>query len=795
MKVLVPMVNADLARHPGDNWYILHAAMIHVRAGEPARAMEILKASPVHLWDYPANAAMLALIYHELGQLDKSRGALELARRFQDDELRARLVDSGNPSLIDWMNVVLREVFRREVSTRLEGTPETSLPHLLLIRAWSQARMGRGPAAEKAIAAAFAARPDDPQVVASAARILADPGHGVQRRDDGARALSLFDRALTSRPDDVALLRARAELLAHRGEWDKVTADLARVFATKGTQPRWFVAGTWVVGPYPFDEAKLDSELARSLPPESNPDPARPIVGPDGKDALSWKLATLNADGYLDLAPLVQPKDRVSTYVLIRVYAPEDRDVVALVANDDWLRFWCNGELILVQPLLLGALVPVPVRLHAGWNTLLAKVSNQEYAYSLNLKLTADFEEVARAFGAHVDQKGWNDQAAARLERLYAMVPDRHGAWDNAAEPLAAQVARRDVVFRRVVASRPKDSLLWAERGRYLAWLGKWDEALAAYNRMIHDHPHPEDAFVEYASILLLKEDVAAYRTWSVKLAERFERTEGPFVGSMLARACGLTPDALPDPARLVPWAERAVAKDPAAPRSLHDLGMAHLRSGHPEKALKQFQASIDAGDDGVRNWYGLALAHWRLDQFAEAGRWSEKAEDWMKAKESEFADRTTHPTPPLYVPDWLEALVLRREAESLVSQRRLGDLMLMDRSVPAGKKLRLPLGVVELRHDPPRNSPAGSFRIQVPFRTRAPVADGRIEAHEYGPPLAIDFTDDKNPGRDIFYAPNPARSPSDLSAELYLAYTRDDLFVAVKVRDDVLIDDPPLSQ
>jgi hypothetical protein len=73
-------------------------------------------------------------------------------------------------------------------------------------------------------------------------------------------------------------------------------------------------------------------------------------------------------------------------------------------------------------------------------------------------------------------------------------------------------------------------------------------------------------------------------------------------------------------------------------------------------------------------------------------------------------------------------------------------------------------------------------------------VADGKIEPDEYGPPLAIDFTDDKNPGRDVAYAPNPAKSPDDLSAELHLAYTRDDLFVAVKVRDNVLIDNPDVS-
>ena len=37
MKVLVPMVDADLARHRTDPWFILHAAMIHTRAGRSRR--------------------------------------------------------------------------------------------------------------------------------------------------------------------------------------------------------------------------------------------------------------------------------------------------------------------------------------------------------------------------------------------------------------------------------------------------------------------------------------------------------------------------------------------------------------------------------------------------------------------------------------------------------------------------------------------------------------------------------------------------------------------------------------
>ena len=116
---------------------------------------------------------------------------------------------------------------------------------------------------------------------------------------------------------------------------------------------------------------------------------------------------------------------------------------------------------------------------------------------------------------------------------------------------------------------------------------------------------------------------------------------------------------------------------------------------------------------------------------------------------------------------------------------------MLNDQSVAAGKKLRLPLGVVELRSDRPRNGAPGSFRLLAPLRTKSPVADGVIGPDEYCPPLAIDFTDDKNPGRDVVSAPNPAKSPKDLSADLYLAYTRDALFVAVTVRDDTLIDRP----
>jgi hypothetical protein len=161
-----------------------------------------------------------------------------------------------------------------------------------------------------------------------------------------------------------------------------------------------------------------------------------------------------------------------------------------------------------------------------------------------------------------------------------------------------------------------------------------------------------------------------------------------------------------------------------------------------------------------------------------------------MMQKQSEFADRMTHPSPPIYITDWLETEILRREASSVIGGRRLGNLVLIDRSAAAGCEYRLPLGAIDLRRDPPRNSPPGSLMLAVPFRKKSPFADGAIGPDEYGAPLVIDFTGDVNPGR-LFQGSKAVTDPRDFSALLFLAYTKDDLFVAVRVHDDKLVVSP----
>ena len=470
-------------------------------------------------------------------------------------------------------------------------------------------------------------------------------------------------------------------------EWEKAATDLARMFKASGAaEPRWFVAGTWVVGPYPFDESHREADCARPEPPESDPEPSRPPVGPDGKTTVAWKHVTPAPAGFIDLATSVQPADRVSAYVLVRVYSPEEKDVVALITNDDWLRFWCNGELVLAQPLCFDTPAPLAVHLRAGWNTLLAKVSNWQNPFSFGLRLTVETSEVARAFGTYLDKQGWNDRTKSLLGRLLAIYPEDPFTWQDR-KYLDNEVVRREAIFRDVVASRPKDARLWLSRGQWLAWLGRWDEAISAYDRYLATLASPQDAHFERAGIVLLTKGVAANRGEVAALVGRFGSPGSPFAGYVLARTGAMARGVVDDPGRLVRWAEPLAAADPKAGWPRHTLGLAHLppgsmsrRSGNSSSRTKDdpdWQGKVP-----VLNGLGLALAHHHLGHAVEARRSLDVARDWLDQRDREFADKTTHPMPPMAIPNWIEAMILRREAESLLGNRRLGEIELIDRTV-----------------------------------------------------------------------------------------------------------------
>jgi Flp pilus assembly protein TadD len=286
----------------------------------------------------------------------------------------------------------------------------------------------------------------------------------------------------------------------------------------------------------------------------------------------------------------------------------------------------------------------------------------------LRLRFSDDGGQIARGFGVYLDQNHWNVQTADVLAGLYRALSPNPNAWAPRAW-LDGEIARRDDVFPRVVADRPTDTQLAIARGRYLAWLGRWSAARAAYDTAIHSRTNLEDAHDEYACVLLLQGDVAAYRGWCVRLAQQFDGRPSSYAGFLLARASVLAPQAFNDPSTLVRWAEPGAKENPQSPHTLYVLGLACLRAGRLDEAVRYFQASMSDPPHwlDVSNWLGLAIAHHHLGHAAKARSWYEKARTWIDQKQRERANKTLFYTPPLMVTDWVEVLVLRREAEALI--------------------------------------------------------------------------------------------------------------------------------
>jgi serine/threonine protein kinase/tetratricopeptide (TPR) repeat protein len=94
-------------------------------------------------------------------------------------------------------------------------------------------------------------------------------------------------------------------------------------------------------------------------------------------------------------------------------------------------------------------------------------------------------------------------------------------------------------------------------------------------------------------------------------------------------------------------------------------------------------------------------------------------------------------------------------------------------------------------RSELPPGTPGGPPRIDAPFQTRSPVADGRIEPGEYGDGngFSFDFSNDPNPGGsylgiDETTSPQRIKDPSDLSVQMHTVHTAAALFLAFRVRD-----------
>jgi tetratricopeptide (TPR) repeat protein len=206
-------------------------------------------------------------------------------------------------------------------------------------------------------------------------------------------------------------------------------------------------------------------------------------------------------------------------------------------------------------------------------------------------------------------------------------------------------------------------------QGRTHAARRQWAPAADDYARALKRGPTDDgEWWFEQSALLLLSGDRLGYSRACAHMIEACGKAGGPRAYHV-ARACTLAPDAVPDaslPGRL---AEKELQASAGAFWSLTEQGALHCRAGRSPQAVALFEQSLRADPapgKAVLNWLWLALAQQRLGESEEARRWLDKATAWLDQYRDGMPDSAEEEL-GLHLHNWLEAHVLRREAEALI--------------------------------------------------------------------------------------------------------------------------------
>jgi tetratricopeptide (TPR) repeat protein len=322
-------------------------------------------------------------------------------------------------------------------------------------------------------------------------------------------------------------------------------------------------------------------------------------------------------------------------------------------------------------------------------------------------------ERQAREHQAKLAREAEEALGQATTLRAQARAEGAPGKWAEAraqarrAETLLEQGLGRPVLAEQVRAllrqleeeeadHRKPAQLEQVRLGRAHAGRREWEKAVACYDRALKLAPTDEGHFwFEYAAVLLLSGDRAGYRQACAGMVRRCG--QAPQLRAYhVARACTLGPGSVPGPARPGQLAEAELRANAESFWSLTQLGALRYRAGAFEEAVPLFERSLRAdGKPGraVVNWLWLALAEQRRGKTEEARRWLDKAAKWLDqhpaglqasaegilhvplragAKDQQDAGlpASAEATLGLHLHNWLEAHVLRREAEASLGPR-----------------------------------------------------------------------------------------------------------------------------
>jgi tetratricopeptide (TPR) repeat protein len=171
----------------------------------------------------------------------------------------------------------------------------------------------------------------------------------------------------------------------------------------------------------------------------------------------------------------------------------------------------------------------------------------------------------------------------------------------------------------------------------------------------------------EYAAVLLLSGDRPGYAMACARMVEGCGRAPDPRPYHV-ARACTLARDSVVDSARPGRLAQKELTAQAQEFWSLTEQAALHYRAGRFQQAVPLLQQSLRADRHpgrAVVSWLWLAMAEQRLGRPEEARRWLSRAQQRL----DQYGDRMPAHAEELglHLHNWLEAHVLRREAEALL--------------------------------------------------------------------------------------------------------------------------------
>ena len=172
----------------------------------------------------------------------------------------------------------------------------------------------------------------------------------------------------------------------------------------------------------------------------------------------------------------------------------------------------------------------------------------------------------------------------------------------------------------------------------------------------------------EYAALSLLSGDRPAYVRTCARMIEHYGKAGDPR-SYHVARNCTLAEGSVADPSLPGRLAEKELKDSGREFWSLTEQGALAYRAGRFQQAVPFFEQSLQADRKpgrAVLNWLWLALANQRLGKGEEARRWLNKARAWLDQYRDGMPARAEEEF-GLHLHNWLEAHVLRREAEALI--------------------------------------------------------------------------------------------------------------------------------